>query len=241
MANLANPPRPAITTNTNPEVKISTFDNQPENGAFFRSSVNLESLQNLVDSDSLSEDAYDPDCLRLGTDYGVLSPTQSYAIRPINCQVITFYSSPSNSLRRAASFKDIFTSAQNFHDIISRHRGYSIWWIDVQNPSDKTLRLLCSAFHVHPLTVEDIRMQETHEKMDHFPSYSFVCLRTFTVVMNESKISYEPQTIYMVMFKEGTLTFNFSKTQHNAHVLDRIAALHDYIAITRPWLFYAFV
>lgn len=224
-----------------PRARVSNYSDQSGNGGFFKSFIDLDSLESLVDSEDLGEGVCGPGNIRQDTEYGVPSVTRSHSSGPKDSQLITFYSSSSNSSLRSPSFKDMFTTARKFQETLSHHYGNSIWWMDVQNPSEKSLRLLCSAFHVHPLTVEDIRMQETHEKMDHFPSYSFVCLRTFTVVTSQLVISYEPQTIYMVMFKEGTLTFSFSKTQHSTHVLDRIATLQDYIPITQNWLFYAFV
>jgi Mg2+ and Co2+ transporter CorA len=233
--------KPPTNIKTDPNAKVSQLDHRLENGGFFQSSVDLESLESLVDLEDLGEDVCDPEALDLHTEDGISSATRTDPSCAKDPQMITFYSASSNTSLRSSSFKDMFTSARDLLEILSRHGGNSIWWMDVQNPSDKTLRLLCSAFHVHPLTVEDIRMQETHEKMDHFPSYSFVCLRTFTVVTDESTVTYEPQTIYMVIFREGTLTFSYSKTQHNAHVLDRIAALQGYIPITQNWLFYAFV
>jgi len=110
--------------------------------------------------------------------------------------------------------------------------------MDVQNPSEKELRLLCSAFRVHPLTVEDILNQEIQEKIENFTNYYFACFRSYRV---KSDKTYKPYTIYMVVFHTGTLSFCFSDSEHADHVLKRIELLKDYLSINSDWIFYAFV
>jgi hypothetical protein len=239
--------RPFAEAMAIPRVEISGLEDQLEIEPPTQSFIELESLNALIDSENSIQDNSDPATCCSSNDLsqsnheGPFSEAPSCFGRQKDSQLITFYSSSTNSTLRSFSFKEIFNSGSNLHQLLLQHSEDSVWWMDVQNPSDNTLRLLCSAFHVHPLTVEDIRMQETHEKMETFSSYYFACLRTFTVVTALSEISYEPQTIYMIVFREGTLTFSFSKNEHTTHVLDRIAVLRDYISINRNWIFYAFV
>ncbi|KAG0151795.1 hypothetical protein CROQUDRAFT_650850 [Cronartium quercuum f. sp. fusiforme G11] len=55
----------------------------------------------------------------------------------------------------------------------------SAWWLDITCPSQLDMTQLCKIFELHPLTVEDILMQETREKTETFDGlgYYFVCFR----------------------------------------------------------------
>lgn len=231
-----------------PTLKVSNFEDQPQTGASTRPFIDIESLERLVDCENSGQNICDyenfhtVDKFGQGNRYGPPSAIQSFSSSsPTDSQLITFYSSPSNSTLRSFSFKEIFTSGRNLYELLSRHSENSTWWMDIQNPSENSLRLLCSAFHVHPLTVEDIWMQETHEKMEHFPSYYFTCMKSFRSSEAGTKPSYESYTIYMIVFEEGTLTLSFSRNEHSSHVLNRIAVLQDFISIKRNWIFYAFM
>ncbi|GME94450.1 unnamed protein product [[Candida] boidinii] len=45
------------------------------------------------------------------------------------------------------------------------------WWLDCTCPTDSEMRMLTRAFGIHPLTAEDIRMQEAREKVELFKNY----------------------------------------------------------------------
>ena len=202
--------------------------------------IDLESLGKLLDFE---------EAIQSGSDFPFfddLRRTDSYqtsiaTCRPFDSQQITFYSSESNATLRSSSFGELAPPGRELQELFLPERENAVWWLDVQNPSEKALRLLCSAFHVHPLTIEDILMQESHEKMENFPSYYFACFRSFHIVEEGSDMSFDPYTLYVVVFREGTLSFSFSKSDHRAHVLDRISLLKDYISISRDWIFYALV
>lgn len=53
-----------------------------------------------------------------------------------------------------------------------------VWWSDMVNPTEET-RVTRRAFGTHPLTTDDIKTQETREKVEFFPSYYLACLRSF--------------------------------------------------------------
>ncbi|KAE9380547.1 hypothetical protein N431DRAFT_362380 [Stipitochalara longipes BDJ] len=130
-----------------------------------------------------------------------------------------------------------------WHDLPSIFSGESehMWWMDVQNPSEKELRLLCSAFRIHPLTVEDILNREIQEKIEDFTHYYFASFRSYCVDETTPDRIYIPYTIYMVVFRTGTLSFCFDDSEHADHVLRRIELLKDYVVINSDWIFYAFV
>ncbi|OBZ70150.1 hypothetical protein A0H81_09726 [Grifola frondosa] len=48
------------------------------------------------------------------------------------------------------------------------------WWLDVLSPTDEEMKLLSKVFSIHPLTTEDIQMEETREKIELFRNLSRV-------------------------------------------------------------------
>jgi len=102
-----------------------------------------------------------------------------------------------------------------------------VWWLDVLSPTEAEMRVLSKAFGIHPLTAEDIMMQEAREKVELFRHYYFVNYRSFDQDPN-SDTYMDPVDMYVVVFREGVLSFHFSMTPHPANVRRRIRQLNDY-------------
>jgi magnesium transporter len=49
----------------------------------------------------------------------------------------------------------------------------------------------------------------------------------------------EPVNFYMVVFRDGVLTFSFDDNPHAANVRKRIGKLRDYVALSSDWICYA--
>ncbi|KAL3231646.1 Magnesium transporter ALR1 [Nakaseomyces bracarensis] len=118
--------------------------------------------------------------------------------------------------------------------------GEPTWWLDCSCPTDDEMRCIAKAFGIHPLTAEDIRMQETREKVELFKSYYFVCFHTFEND-NESEEFLEPINVYVVVFRSGVLTFHFGPISHCANVRRRVRQLRDYVDVNSDWLCYALI
>ncbi|PWN92878.1 cora-domain-containing protein [Acaromyces ingoldii] len=114
------------------------------------------------------------------------------------------------------------------------------WWLDVLCPSDAEMKMLSRAFGIHPLTTEDILMEETREKIELFRNYYLVCFRSFD--QDPYSPTYlEPLNMYIIVFREGTLSFHFRATPHPQNVRRRIKQLKDYINVTSDWISYALI
>lgn len=60
-------------------------------------------------------------------------------------------------------------------------------------------------FSIHPLTTEDILMEETREKIELFRTYYFVCFRSFE--QDPYSPTYlEPLNMYIIVLREGILS-----------------------------------
>jgi magnesium transporter len=153
-----------------------------------------------------------------------------------------FFSSSGESTIHAAEFGDLVLPGEDVRSLFTLPQGEEmdgVWWLNMNNPTDEEIRAICKAFGVHPLTIEDIGTQEAREKIELFPSYYFACFRSFHVQEIDDGQEYEPFNIYVVVFREGTLSFSFSPNPHAAHVRKRITMLKDYVALSSDWICYA--
>lgn len=114
------------------------------------------------------------------------------------------------------------------------------WWLDVMSPTDEEMKMLSQVFGIHPLTTEDIQMEEAREKIELFRNYYFVCFRGFDQDPY-SPTHLDPINMYVIVFREGTLSFHFRPTPHPQNVRRRIKQLKDYINVTSDWISYALI
>ncbi|KAL1967836.1 hypothetical protein VTN77DRAFT_2525 [Rasamsonia byssochlamydoides] len=114
------------------------------------------------------------------------------------------------------------------------------WWLDVLCPTDPEMRVIAKTFGIHALTAEDIMMQEAREKVELFRHYYFLNYRTFEQDSN-SENYLQPVNMYVVVFREGVLSFHFSQTPHPANVRRRIRQLRDYLILSSDWICYALI
>ena len=103
-------------------------------------------------------------------------------------------------------------------------------------------------------------MEETREKIELFRNYYLVCFRSFD--QDPYSPTYlEPLNMYIIVFREGTLSvcfiqtvtvsaqdlraftsqFHFRPTPHPQNVRRRIKQLKDYINVTSDWISYALI
>ncbi|KAL9594130.1 MAG: hypothetical protein Q9179_005533 [Wetmoreana sp. 5 TL-2023] len=121
-----------------------------------------------------------------------------------------------------------------------RYGARPTFWLDVLSPTEIEMRVISKAFGIHPLTAEDIMMQEAREKVELFRYYYFVNYRTFE--QDTSSENYlEPVNMYVVVFREGVISFHFSMTPHPANVRRRIRQLKDYLILSSDWISYAII
>ncbi|KAL6450751.1 ALR1 Magnesium transporter ALR1 [Candida maltosa Xu316] len=150
----------------------------------------------------------------------------------------SFFHSESEETVHAPDIPSLVANGQSARDLF--RNGEETWWLDCTCPTDSEMKMLAKAFGIHPLTAEDIRMQETREKVELFKSYYFVCFHTFEPD-KESEDYLEPINVYIVVFRDGILTFHFSPINHPANVRRRVRQLRDYVDVSADWLCYALI
>ncbi|KAH6898423.1 hypothetical protein B0T10DRAFT_472586 [Thelonectria olida] len=132
------------------------------------------------------------------------------------------------------------TSAVDTKEKVVRYGDRPVWWLDVLCPTEPEMKVIAKAFGIHPLTAEDIMLQEAREKVELFRHYYFVNYRSFDQD-NNSENFLEPVDMYVVVFREGVLSFHFSMTPHPANVRRRIRQLKDYLILSSDWISYAII
>ncbi|KAH9902295.1 cora-domain-containing protein [Xylariomycetidae sp. FL2044] len=115
-----------------------------------------------------------------------------------------------------------------------------VWWLDVLSPTEEEMKVLSKAFGIHPLTAEDIMLQEQREKVELFRHYYFVNYRSFDQD-TDSDNHLEPVNMYVVVFREGIISFHWSQTPHPANVRRRIRQLKDFMVLSADWISYAII
>ncbi|KAF8437350.1 hypothetical protein BGX38DRAFT_1098669 [Terfezia claveryi] len=158
--------------------------------------------------------------------------------RPKNPDRFTFFSSYMDSTIHVREFGDLLNEEETFEGLF--RGGEGVWWLDCFNPTEDEQRMLMKAFSVHPLTAEDIRVQETREKVELFKAYYFTCFRSFDQDKTSEEFM-EPVNVYIIVFREGVLSFYFKPAPHSTNVRRRIAKLRDYVALSSDWICYALI
>lgn len=121
-----------------------------------------------------------------------------------------------------------------------RYGARPTFWLDVLSPTEVEMKVLAKAFGIHQLTIEDILMDEPREKVELFQSYYFVNYRSFEQDKDNEEYM-EPINMYVVVFRDGVITFHHSQTPHPANVRRRIRQLNDYMSPTADWVSYAII
>lgn len=152
----------------------------------------------------------------------------------------SFFSSELEETIHAPDFPDLLAPGVTSRDLFEHPVDEGVWWMDVLNPTEAELLVFQRAFSIHRLTTEDIITQEAREKVELFPQYYFVCFRSFQMDKG-SENSMDPVNVYMVVFREGILTFAYKSSPHAANVRKRIGKLRDYMALTADWICYAMI
>ncbi|KAL9582524.1 MAG: hypothetical protein Q9212_003248 [Teloschistes hypoglaucus] len=153
----------------------------------------------------------------------------------------SFFSSELEQTIHAAELGDLLAPGEIFRDLFELPEKSGVWWLDVLNPTEAELHAFQGAFGIHRLTTEDIITQEAREKVELFKQYYFVCFRSFFQMDKTSEDYMEPVNVYMVVFRDGILTFTYTQSPHAGNVRKRIGKLRDYMALTADWICYAMI
>ncbi|KAH8164774.1 hypothetical protein CIB48_g3481 [Xylaria polymorpha] len=169
-----------------------------------------------------------------------LDPNLTFKERAATSASPSRHTSEGSTPKRMKSPLAGMKSSSPHRDKQPRYGERPVWWLDVLSPTDGEMKTLAKAFGIHPLTSEDIMLQEQREKVELFRHYYFVNYRSFDQDA-DSENHLEPVNMYVVVFREGVLSFHFSQTPHPANVRRRIRQLKDFMMLSSDWISYAII
>ncbi len=167
-----------------------------------------------------------------------LTPPVSLGHQLVEPNRYSFFSSELDTTVHSSELGDLVMPGESFRDLFELAPKGGVWWLDVLNPTSHEVEALRKAFSIHPLTCEDIMTHEAREKVELFPQYYFVCFRTF-VQDKDSKDFLDPVNVYMVVFRQGIVSFTFAQSPHAANTRKRIGKERDTGALSADWICYA--
>lgn len=220
-----------------------------------RAEFPTESFKDLRQTSTLTKPAQlvtvDGDILEVPSDESVVDEKMSSEDcappkmhpHPVDNTRFSFFSSAWESTIHAPEMGDLVLPGEDLRGLfeLPEDEDGGVWWLNVNNPTKAEAYGIGKAFGLHPLTIEDIVTQEAREKIELFPSYYFACFRSFNVVDEPDGKEYEPFNIYVIVFREGTLSFSFTPNSHASEVRKRITALKDYVSLSSDWICYALI
>ncbi|KAI8375696.1 hypothetical protein EDC96DRAFT_436416 [Choanephora cucurbitarum] len=121
---------------------------------------------------------------------------------------------------------------------ILKQHCQTYFWIDVTCPTNMEMSHLQNLFHIHPLTVEDIVMEEPREKFEAFQHYYFICFRAFEPIP-QSPNHLGPVGVYILVFRNFVLSFHFTPLPHPANIRRRMLDLNSYLCACLDWICYS--
>lgn len=154
----------------------------------------------------------------------------------------SFFSSAWESTIHAPELGDLVLPGEDIRSLFSfpRDETDGVWWLNVNRPTGDEVRAICKSFGIHPLTIEDITTKEAREKIELFKAYYFANFRSFSPVTDEQgDPEFEPFNMFVVVFREGILSFSHAPNSHASEVRKRIAMLKDYVSLSSDWICYA--
>jgi magnesium transporter len=87
-------------------------------------------------------------------------------------------------------------SEVSLDDVRERLRsGRTGFWLDIEQPGADDYRLLLDDLGFHPLTVEDVQLQNQRPKLDLFPGYKFAVL--FTAELDGDELAFQEHHLYL--------------------------------------------
>lgn len=125
-----------------------------------------------------------------------------------------------------------------------------IFWLDVCSPSSLDLRILARVFRMHPLTLEDLQLDDMREKCDVFENYFIICLKAIEPhsgikeegkEMEYSSVNpqlYTTENIYVLVSPIGVLSIHHHELKFTSTIVKRIRLLSARSGLITDWITY---
>lgn len=169
-------------------------------------------------------------------------PTGGVAPELMNANRFQFFSTSLDQTIHARDLGGLIFPGEDIQSLFTSPEDDAehVWWLNINCPLEEEVRGICKAFGVHPLTIEDIITQEAREKIELFRSYYFAIFRSYTAVLDEDgEREFEPFNMFVIVFRQGMITFSHNLNPVASMVRERISSLKDYVDLSSDWICYA--
>lgn len=158
-------------------------------------------------------------------------------------QRFTFYSQSTDVMQ-----KDLLEEVREYLE-----NDASMYWLDICAPHINDLHSIAELLRIHPLTIEDIQMDDSREKCEIYEEYVFVSVRTCASNYHRSSVTnktYEEQhvsvdssgtvSLYILLFKDKVLSLHQQPIPHIRNTLKRIYPLRTmaFGEVSADWILY---
>lgn len=152
---------------------------------------------------------------------------------------ISFFSTKLGSFVYTDDINGLSLPGTSFRGLSDTILNEGIWWLNIMNATKEEIDILSKVFSFHQLTAEDIKAQETVEKVESFKQYYFCSIRSFYNDDEDGGRDLKPTNLYAVVLRGGILSFAFGPSEHAANVQKRIARLGIGAPLSGNWICYA--
>nr|UJH94509.1 Alr1.2 [Starmerella bombicola] len=153
-------------------------------------------------------------------------------------QRYSFFASGLETTVHAPDLASLVGESNSFSSLFNPENG--AWFLDCFRPTDHEMKAISRAFGIHPLTTEDIQTEDAREKYESFRNYYLVVYHTFENDKDDPNYM-EAINFYMLVFREGVISFHFEPISHCRNVRRRMRQLRDYLVFTPDWIAYALI
>lgn len=153
-------------------------------------------------------------------------------------QRYSFFASGLENTVHAPDLASLVGESNSFSSLFNPENG--AWFLDCFRPTDHEMKAISRAFGIHPLTTEDIQTEDAREKYESFRNYYLVVYHTFENDKDDPNYM-EAINFYMLVFREGVISFHFEPISHCRNVRRRMRQLRDYLVFTPDWIAYALI
>lgn len=166
----------------------------------------------------------------------------------------SYFSSLSQEVVSSSSWEEIFSGQFTEHLQESKKTEGNVWWLDICDATEEDVNIVSQALSIHPLTEEDIITREPREKVEVFRNYYLISFQTLVTSVDNTGEKGRPNSpasifsstpasagCYILVFKNGAVTFSPTGCGHISRVRDRIRRLPDPAILSSDWICYAMI
>jgi len=214
-------------------------------GAFLPKDTEVTDKIEIIELDSL-----DPNLVDL-TSFEVLVPEHSKpAPTPASylenfCRVLHEETSETSEMEKSKLslfrkgrplFVAEFLSELEKDDFIS-NMNIQPFWLDVYGFNKRILKKLAFIFQFHPLTIDDILIEEKPEKYEVFANYIFTSIQ---MLVKREEGGTDPHTLYIICTQHFVITLHQEKLENLERIYQRIEGIKS-VRVNSGWIFYMII